>query len=130
MGGNQARPRSTVAGLVAGALSMAAGEYVSVSSQTDTEKADIEREIIESIENSKPTMCAFHEVEMMDITPKIIKEISKMKDLGYYSLNTQKMIDMNPRAVDPNRSEIRAYGAPEKSGVVKRFDNTTNNILE
>lgn len=35
---------ATVAGLVAGALSMAAGEYVSVSSQTDTEKADIERE--------------------------------------------------------------------------------------
>ena len=38
---------ATIAGLVAGALSMAAGEYVSVSSQTDTEKADIEREIIE-----------------------------------------------------------------------------------
>ena len=35
---------ATVAGLVAGALSMAAGEYVSVSSQTDTEQADIERE--------------------------------------------------------------------------------------
>lgn len=38
---------ATVAGLVAGALSMAAGEYVSVSSQTDIEKADIEREIQE-----------------------------------------------------------------------------------
>lgn len=35
---------ATVAGLVAGALSMAAGEYVSVSSQTDVEKSDIERE--------------------------------------------------------------------------------------
>lgn len=35
---------ATVAGLVAGALSMSAGEYVSVSSQTDTEQADIERE--------------------------------------------------------------------------------------
>lgn len=35
---------ATVAGLVAGALSMAAGEYVSVSSQTDVEKADIIRE--------------------------------------------------------------------------------------
>lgn len=35
---------ATLAGLVAGALSMAAGEYVSVSSQTDIEKADIERE--------------------------------------------------------------------------------------
>ena len=35
---------SGVAGLVAGAMSMAAGEYVSVSSQADTEQADIERE--------------------------------------------------------------------------------------
>ncbi len=33
-----------VAGLTAGALSMAAGEYVSVSSQRDTEQADLERE--------------------------------------------------------------------------------------
>jgi VIT1/CCC1 family predicted Fe2+/Mn2+ transporter len=33
-----------IAGLVAGAMSMAAGEYVSVSSQSDTEKADLERE--------------------------------------------------------------------------------------
>ncbi len=33
-----------VAGLVAGAMSMAAGEYVSVSSQADTEKADLDRE--------------------------------------------------------------------------------------
>jgi vacuolar iron transporter family protein len=33
-----------VAGLVAGAMSMAAGEYVSVSSQADTEQSDLERE--------------------------------------------------------------------------------------
>jgi VIT1/CCC1 family predicted Fe2+/Mn2+ transporter len=33
-----------VAGLVAGAMSMAAGEYVSVSSQSDTEHADLDRE--------------------------------------------------------------------------------------
>lgn len=41
---------ATLAGLVAGALSMAAGEYVSVSSQTDIEKADIDREIQELAE--------------------------------------------------------------------------------
>ena len=35
---------SAVAGLLAGAMSMAAGEYVSVSSQSDTERADLERE--------------------------------------------------------------------------------------
>jgi VIT1/CCC1 family predicted Fe2+/Mn2+ transporter len=36
-----------LAGLVAGAMSMAAGEYVSVSSQSDTEKADLARETAE-----------------------------------------------------------------------------------
>jgi len=36
-----------VAGLVAGAMSMAAGEYVSVSSQSDTERADLKREQME-----------------------------------------------------------------------------------
>ena len=40
-----------VAGLVAGAMSMAAGEYVSVSSQSDTEKADLELER-RSLENN------------------------------------------------------------------------------
>jgi vacuolar iron transporter family protein len=35
---------AAVAGLVAGAMSMAAGEYVSVSSQSDTEQADLARE--------------------------------------------------------------------------------------
>lgn len=39
------------AGLVAGAMSMAAGEYVSVSSQADTEKADIARETKELIDD-------------------------------------------------------------------------------
>lgn len=40
-----------VAGLVAGAMSMAAGEYVSVSSQADTERADLERESRELAED-------------------------------------------------------------------------------
>jgi VIT1/CCC1 family predicted Fe2+/Mn2+ transporter len=40
-----------VAGLVAGAMSMAAGEYVSVSSQADTERADLARETKELAAN-------------------------------------------------------------------------------
>lgn len=42
-----------VAGLVAGAMSMAAGEYVSVSSQADTERADLARESEELAANPK-----------------------------------------------------------------------------
>ena len=42
---------AAVAGLVAGAMSMAAGEYVSVSSQSDTEIAELARERKELVEN-------------------------------------------------------------------------------
>ena len=42
-----------VAGLVAGAMSMAAGEYVSVSSQSDTERAELARERKELSENAE-----------------------------------------------------------------------------
>jgi len=48
-----------VAGLVAGAMSMAAGEYVSVSSQADTEKADLDREREELANN--------HEFEIREL---------------------------------------------------------------
>ena len=51
-----------VAGLVAGALSMAAGEYVSVSSQADTEQADLARE-----RHELATMPAAEEDELADI---------------------------------------------------------------
>lgn len=49
-----------LAGLVAGAMSMATGEYVSVSSQADIEKADIERE--------KKSLKSNHEAELAELT--------------------------------------------------------------
>ncbi len=51
-----------IAGLVAGAMSMAAGEYVSVSSQADTEKADLKRE-----QNELETDEAFERKELARI---------------------------------------------------------------
>jgi vacuolar iron transporter family protein len=54
-----------VAGLVAGAMSMAAGEYVSVSSQSDTEEADLGRERKELSENVE-----FERAELAEIYVK------------------------------------------------------------
>lgn len=54
-----------IAGLVAGAMSMAAGEYVSVSSQSDTEQADLGRELKELSEN-----IGFEREELADIYVK------------------------------------------------------------
>jgi VIT1/CCC1 family predicted Fe2+/Mn2+ transporter len=52
-----------MAGLVAGAMSMAAGEYVSVSSQADTERADLERErreLEEDVELERDELAAIY----------------------------------------------------------------------
>ena len=54
-----------VAGLVAGAMSMAAGEYVSVSSQADTERADLARESRE--------LAADPEAELAELTAIYVK---------------------------------------------------------
>src|SRR6187549_1232970 len=51
-----------VAGLAAGAMSMAAGEYVSVSSQSDTEQADLARESKELRENPKAELDELTEI--------------------------------------------------------------------
>jgi VIT1/CCC1 family predicted Fe2+/Mn2+ transporter len=51
-----------VAGLVAGAMSMAAGEYVSVSSQADTERADLAREAAELSGNPESELQELSEI--------------------------------------------------------------------
>jgi VIT1/CCC1 family predicted Fe2+/Mn2+ transporter len=62
-----------IAGLTAGALSMAAGEYVSVSSQTDLEKSDLERE--------KAELRDFPEEELIELA-EIYAERGLEKDLA------------------------------------------------
>lgn len=67
-----------IAGLVAGAMSMAAGEYVSVSSQSDTEKADLELE-----KKSLNTDFEFEKLELAEIyqdrglTPELALQVAE-----------------------------------------------------
>ena len=69
---------STVAGLVAGALSMAAGEYVSVSSQTDVEQADIEREKKELQEMPETELLVLAQIyERRGLTKETAMQVAK-----------------------------------------------------
>lgn len=66
-----------VAGLVAGAMSMAAGEYVSVSSQSDTEAADLAREKSELAADSAhelDELTSIYEVRGLD--PALAREVA------------------------------------------------------
>lgn len=62
-----------VAGLVAGAMSMAAGEYVSVSSQSDTERADLDRERKELDENEQHEI---HELQAIYVSRGLEPELA------------------------------------------------------
>ncbi|NNJ89613.1 MAG: VIT family protein [Eudoraea sp.] len=66
-----------VAGLVAGALSMAAGEYVSVSSQTDIETSDLDRERKELIEMPEAELKELALIyENRGLTPELSLEVA------------------------------------------------------
>jgi VIT1/CCC1 family predicted Fe2+/Mn2+ transporter len=67
-----------IAGLVAGAMSMAAGEYVSVSSQADTEEADLNRERQElstDVESERKELAAIYIHRGLD--PSLAKQVAE-----------------------------------------------------
>jgi VIT1/CCC1 family predicted Fe2+/Mn2+ transporter len=66
-----------IAGLVAGAMSMAAGEYVSVSSQADTERADLDRERKELATDSEHEHAELAEIYVKrGLDPALAKEVA------------------------------------------------------
>lgn len=95
---------ATVAGLVAGALSMAAGEYVSVSSQTDTEKADIEREkqeLLETPELELEILAQIYEKRGLrkETALQVAKEMTEVDALGAHvrdELGINEISQANP----------------------------------
>ncbi len=79
-----------VAGLVAGALSMAAGEYVSVSSQSDVEHADLQREIKElkdSPEHELTELAEIYEQRGLDrvLSLKVAEQLTAHDALGAHA---------------------------------------------
>ena len=69
---------SGIAGLVAGAMSMAAGEYVSVSSQADTEKADLAREQGELLTQPESELAELTAIYVgRGLTPALAAEVAR-----------------------------------------------------
>ncbi|MGD8419993.1 MAG: VIT family protein, partial [Gammaproteobacteria bacterium] len=66
-----------VAGLVAGAMSMAAGEYVSVSSQSDTEEADLAQERRSLEENPEFEIDELSDIyEQRGLEPELARQVA------------------------------------------------------
>ena len=72
-----------IAGLVAGAMSMAAGEYVSVYSQADTERADLEREKKELEEDPEGELAELTGIYIdRGLSPALAKQVAEELTAG------------------------------------------------
>ena len=79
-----------VSGLVAGAMSMAAGEYVSVSSQSDTEQADLAREKSELLEDPEAETEELTQIYVKrgverDVARKVARQLMSKDALGAHA---------------------------------------------
>lgn len=93
-----------VAGIVAGAMSMATGEYVSVSSQSDTENADLERERRELEEQPELELRELSFIYQKrgltpDLADQVAQQLTKHDALGAHArdeLGINEMTSANP----------------------------------
>lgn len=89
-----------IAGLVAGAMSMAAGEYVSVSSQADTEASDLERERLELADNPEAELGELIEIYRKrglpaDLARKVAETLTEADVMGTHARDEMGLAEMN-----------------------------------
>jgi len=102
-----------VAGLVAGAMSMAAGEYVSVSSQSDTEHADLERErqeLADNPEHEHAEMAAIYVARGLDaqLASEVATQLMAHDALGAHARDELGMSEMS--AARPMQAAFASAG--------------------
>ena len=90
---------AAIAGLVAGAMSMAAGEYVSVSSQADTEKADLERETQElatDVESERKELANIYRERGLDkeLATRVAEQLMAHDALGAHARDELGLSEM------------------------------------
>lgn len=112
---------ATIAGLTAGALSMAAGEYVSVSSQADTEKADIEREkreLKESPEEELLILAAIYEKRGLkkETALKVAEELMETDPLGAHIRDELGITELTQ--AKPLQAALASCGAFSLGGIL------------
>lgn len=90
-----------VAGLLAGAFSMAAGEYVSVSTQRDTEKALLAFERKELEDNPKKELAELEDIYIMKgLSADVAKQVAaQLTEKGAFQAHVDAELNMDPEAL-------------------------------
>ena len=107
---------SGVAALIAGALSMAAGEYVSVASQRDAEQADIDKEILEQLKGPEAQARELEELTLIYVDRGVPQELAKQVAVA---LTEQDVIRAHAR--DELGIDMDTMANPLQAAVVSAF---------
>lgn len=121
-----------IAGLVAGAMSMAAGEYVSVSSQADTEKADLERERFEledDLEFERDELAAIYVGRGLDqnLADQVAKQLMEHDAIGAHArdeLGISEILTARPVQAALSSAGTFAVGAAMPLSMVLIFSHS------
>jgi len=106
---------SGLAGLVAGAMSMAAGEYVSVSSQSDIEKADLEQERLsleENLEFEKQELAEIYEDRGLstELAKEVAEQLMEHDALGAHARDEIGIVEeTSPRPIMAGASSALTF---------------------
>ena len=104
------------AGLVAGAMSMAAGEYVSVSSQSDTERADLareQRELATMPEQELRELAGIYQARGLtpELARRVAEQMTEHDALGAHARDELGMADMTKaRPLQAALSSAASFG--------------------
>ncbi|MDA8331409.1 MAG: VIT family protein [Candidatus Dormibacteraeota bacterium] len=106
-----------IAGLVAGAMSMAAGEYVSVSTQRDAEQADLQRERVELREDPKGELEELAQIYVTrgvepDLARRVAAQLMQRDPLGAHARDELGITDQGrARPVQAGLSSAGAFAS-------------------
>lgn len=110
-----------IAGLVAGAFSMAAGEYVSVSSQSDIETADLSREEKELSDSPDAELNELAELyEERGLDRKLSKEVAKQL-MAHDALAAHALDELGINEItqaEPLKASFSSFGAFAFGGIL------------
>ncbi|PNH11207.1 Fe(2+)/Mn(2+) transporter pcl1 [Tetrabaena socialis] len=126
-GGSEALSTMRLAGIaawIAGALSMAVGEYISVSSQRDTEEADVEKERVQQTKGPEARACELQELTMIyvgrGLDPDLARQVAEQL--------TEKDV-IRAHARDELGIDLDEMANPLQAAVVSGFAFTAGAVL-
>lgn len=87
---------------------------------------NVKSQIREVLSSPQPDFCPFWDIQSMGLPEPTVAEISKIKSMGYYSVNPKNTVLNNPGLFNLSNPEIRKFKQENDAKVVERIGNSSS----